>query len=104
MATHDTTSLVTANLRITSPRQMRALVALWSGPKTRKELDHLAGCSNSPDLISALRRKGINISCEIREIRDRDGRKSYPGVYHLEVIDRLKVGPLLKSFKLPLRW
>lgn len=66
-----------------NPRHLRALTVLLRRPITRQELDSVAGCSNSPDLVAELRRRGLVILCERIEFIDRDGRKCRPGVYHL---------------------
>jgi chromosome segregation and condensation protein ScpB len=66
-----------------NPRHLRALAVLLRRPITRQELDNVAGCSNSPELVAELRRRGLAIKCERIEFIDRDGRKCRPGVYHL---------------------
>ena len=66
-----------------NPRHLRVLTVLLRRPVTRQELDNVAGCSNSPDLVAELRRRGIAIRCERIEFIDRDGRKCRPGVYQL---------------------
>lgn len=73
------------------PRQARALAALMRGPLSREELDRVAGCSNTPDLIASLRRRGFVIPCEKIRVIDRDGRKCWPGIYHLTPADRTKL-------------
>ncbi|MBB5393029.1 MULTISPECIES: hypothetical protein [unclassified Herbaspirillum] len=82
---------------IRSPRQERVLKALWEGAVSREALDQIAGCSNTPDLIAALRKKGLEIPCEIITIHDRDGKISHPGRYSLSFEDRLKVSPLVDA-------
>lgn len=81
---------------IKSPRQIRALQALLDGPTSRERLDQVAGASNSPDVVAALRRRGLGIVCDTVEIVDRDGRKAHPGVYSLHPADRPKAINLLK--------
>lgn len=71
-----------------NPRHLRALAVLLRRPITRQELDSVAGCSNGPELIAELRRRGLSIKCERIEFIDRDGRKCRPGVYHLTDKDR----------------
>lgn len=66
-----------------NPRHLRALTVMLRRPITREELDSVAGCSNSPELVAELRRRGLPIQCERIEFVDRDGRKCRPGVYHL---------------------
>lgn len=73
------------------PRQARALTALMRGPVPREQMDRLAGCSNTPDLIASLRRRGFVIPCEKIRVIDRDGRRCFPGVYSLTPADRAKL-------------
>lgn len=84
---------------IKSPRQIRALQALLDGPTSRERLDQVAGASNSPDVVAALRRRGLGIVCDTVEIVDRDGRKAHPGVYSLSTADRPKAIGLLGNSK-----
>ena len=71
-----------------SPRQRRALMALLEHPRSREELDRIAGTSNSPDLVSRLRQRGILIVCEHVGHTDRDGVKGWHGVYKLPASER----------------
>lgn len=85
-AATETTTSVTSSAKFTgtdNPRHLRALTVLQRRPITRKELDSIAGCSNGPELVAELRRRGLAIECERIEFIDRDGRKCRPGVYHL---------------------
>lgn len=64
-------------------RQMRACTALFNRPMMREELDRAAGCSNSPDMVMRLIKKGVGITCtEVKRV-DRDGRACWPGRYEL---------------------
>lgn len=91
MKTPDTTKAVSSALNSVNsiksprftPRQQRALDALWTGPKMREALDRMAGCSNGPQLVRDLRDKGIDIDCVLIESIDRDGRPCKPGRYEL---------------------
>lgn len=74
-----------------NPRHMRAIAALLRRPMPRSSLDKEAGCSNSPDLIAELRRRGLDVPCERINYVDRDGRECRPGVYSLTTSDRNKV-------------
>lgn len=76
-------------------RQRRALVALLERPRSREELDRIAGTSNSPDLVSRLRRRGILILCEHVSHTDRDGVKGWHGVYKLPASERERIGGAL---------
>lgn len=71
-----------------NPRHLRAIQALLRRPITREQLDKVVGCSNGPDLIAQLRRRGLDIPCERISFVDRDGRKCRPGVYMTTVTDR----------------
>ena len=78
-----------------TPRQRRALVALLERPHSREELDRIAGTSNSPDLVSRLRQRGILIVCEHVSHTDRDGLKGWHGVYRLPSSERERIGGAL---------
>ena len=47
----------------------------------REDLDKKAGCSNGPELVAQLRRKGIEIFCQRVSVIDRDGEVCQPGRY-----------------------
>lgn len=64
-------------------RQRRALMGLLAAPMTRERLDRVAGCSNAPQIVSVLRRKGISIDCVCVDATDRDGNPCRPGLYSL---------------------
>ena len=66
-----------------NPRHLRAIEALRNRPMPREELDKRAGCSNSPELIAELRRRGLECPCERVECYDRDGKTVRRGIYHL---------------------
>ena len=69
-----------------NPRHLRALAALLRRPVSREELDSVAGCSNGPELIAELRRRGLgydHLPCERIKFTDRDGNACRPGVYSL---------------------
>lgn len=78
-----------------TPRQCRALTALYRQPCTVANLRQVVGCNNVPDMIAGLRRYGLLIPCEWVRHTDRDGRKGKHGVYHLSHTDRLKVSALV---------
>ncbi len=50
-------------------------------PRRREDVDDIAGCSNSPELIAELRRRGLDVPCERIKFIDRDGCVCRPGVY-----------------------
>lgn len=70
-----------------NPRHLRALSALMQRPRAREEIDTIAGCSNAPELIAELRRRGFDkdehLRCDRIHFIDRDGRPCRPGVYSL---------------------
>ena len=54
-------------------RHLRVLQALRVRALPRQTLDAVAGCSNGPDLVAALRRLGLDVPCTRIEAVDRDG-------------------------------
>lgn len=82
----DTELQLTDNLR-----ELRALNALLRRPLPREHGDREAGCSNFPDLIDGLRRRGLSVACDKAQVIDRDGREVKRGIYHLTATDRRKV-------------
>ena len=74
-----------------NPRHLRAIAALLRRPMPRENLDTEAGCSNGPELVAELRRRGLEVPCERINFVDRDGFICRPGVYFLTVADRRKV-------------
>jgi len=79
-----------------NPRQSRTLRALMNSSQMRENLDGIAGCSNAPELIGGLRRRGLEIPCERVERFDRDGNACYPGLYQLTPEDKAIVRGWLK--------
>lgn len=78
-----------------NPRHLRAIAALMKRPMPREELDKWAGCSNGPELIAELRRRGLEIKCPRIRFTDRDGKACHPGVYHFTNTDRRKINKWL---------
>lgn len=78
--------LGTANLR-----HLRVLQAVTVRPIPREHLDQVAGCSNGPELVAELRRRGLEMPCTRTKKKDRDLFDCWPGVYHLTPKDRLKL-------------
>ncbi len=74
-----------------NPRHLRVLVVLLVRRLFREELDKIAGCSNGPELVAELRRRGLEIPCEPVTRMDKDGKPCRPGVYSLSDDDRLKI-------------
>lgn len=71
-----------------NPRHLRALQVLLRRPIPREQLDQVVGCSNGPDLIAELRRRGLDIPCERIDFIDRDGKRRRSGVYAPSTKDR----------------
>lgn len=74
-----------------NPRHLRIIAALFRRSMLREHIDREAGCSNGPELIAELRRRGLEVPCTRIEALDRDGRPCKPGVYHFTVTDRRKL-------------
>lgn len=71
-----------------NPREIRIICALAGSPCNREELDRIAGASNVPDAIAALRRAGLEIPCHRSPATDKDGEIVYRGRYHFTDADR----------------
>ena len=74
-----------------NPRHLRVLSALQKRPIRREDLDSIGGCSNGPELVAELRRRGLELPCTRVEVIDRDGQKTRPGIYALTDKDRKKL-------------
>ena len=74
-----------------NPRHLRAIAALLRRPMPRENLDTEAGCSNGPELVAELRRRGLEVPCKRINFVDRDGFICRPGVYLLTDADRRKL-------------
>ncbi len=74
-----------------NPRQLRVLAALLVRPRRREDVDSIAGCSNGPELVAELRRRGLEVPCTRITFLDRDGRKCNPGIYAFTNADRRKL-------------
>jgi hypothetical protein len=85
----DSEALPQVLLALRSQRQRRTLVALLDAPRTREQLDRIAGASNSPDVVGRLRRRfGLELPCETEAVIDRDGKRVGRGVYRLAELDK----------------
>jgi hypothetical protein len=69
-------------------RHLRAIQALLVSPQPREAIDSRAGCSNGPDLIAELRRRGLEIPCQRTPCIDRDGFEVKRGIYYLTERDK----------------
>ena len=74
-----------------NPRHLRVIQALLNRPRRREDIDSIAGCSNGPELIAELRRRGLELPCVRTKKKDRDLFDCYPGVYHFTKQDRRRV-------------
>lgn len=74
-----------------NPRHLRALWAFMRRPMPREQLDREVGCSNGPDLVAELRRRGLEIPCQKAPVIDRDGQEVRRGIYHLTDADRRRL-------------
>jgi hypothetical protein len=79
-----------------SQRERRVIIALLTQPIMRENLDAIAGCSNVPELVAGLRRKGLSVPCERVERYDKDGNVCYPGQYSFTQQDKQIVREWLK--------
>jgi hypothetical protein len=80
-----------------NPRHLRAVRALQISPRTREAIDRIAGASNGPELVAELRRRGLQIPCEMTPCIDRDGREVKRGVYYFTDQDRRNIRRWLKN-------
>ena len=80
-----------------NPRHFRAIDALNTRPMPREHLDRRVGCSNSPELVAELRRRGLEVPCERVSDTDRDGLPIKRGVYYFTEQDRRKVSRWLSK-------
>jgi hypothetical protein len=74
-----------------NPRHLRAIHALLVSPQPRESVDSRAGCSNAPELIAELRRRGLDIPCELTPCIDRDGLEVKRGIYHFTPRDKKRI-------------
>lgn len=74
-----------------NPRCLRVIASLRRRALSREEVDSIAGCSNGPELVAELRRRGLELPCVRIHFIDRDGRPCRPGVYFLTIADRRKL-------------
>ena len=74
-----------------NPRHLRVIQALMTRPLPREQLDQVAGCSNGPELVAELRRRGLKAPCTRTKKKDLDLFDCFPGVYHFTQQDRRNV-------------
>ncbi|MDP2785001.1 MAG: hypothetical protein Q8O38_10485 [Sulfurimicrobium sp.] len=80
-----------------NPRHLRVIHASWARSRKREEIDRIAGCSNGPELIAELRRRGLDFPCDRVPAIDRDGYPIRYGVYSLTNSDRRKISAWLRK-------
>lgn len=80
-----------------NPRHLRTIAAMMRRPLRREDVDSIAGCSNAPDMVAELRRRGLDVPCERIRFIDRDGYLCRPGVYSFTSTDRRKLWTWLAS-------
>lgn len=85
------------HLNTTSPRHTRVLRALAARPLMREELDAVAGASNGPEIVRALRASGWAIRCDRVERTDRDGKPCRPGRYSLDTAQQMLAQELTRG-------
>ncbi len=71
-----------------NPRWIRAINILFRGEIERTKLDDAIGCTNSPEVIRQLRKRGFQCPCRRCAGIDRDGRKCTYGIYYFTESDR----------------
>lgn len=79
-----------------NPRHLRVINSLLVRPRKREEIDRIGGCSNGPELIAELRRRGLEFPCHRVPAIDRDGFPIRFGIYHLTEADRRKVNAWMR--------
>ncbi|MDZ7585529.1 MAG: hypothetical protein U0938_11975 [Thiobacillus sp.] len=80
-----------------NPRHLRAIPALLTRSHPREHLDTVVGCSNSPELVAELRRRGLDVPCDRVPDFDRDGKPIRRGVYYFTKSDRRKIYAWLRQ-------
>ena len=73
-------------------RHLRAIHALEVSPQPREAIDNRAGCSNGPDLVAELRRRGLDVPCKRTPCIDKDGYEVKRGIYYLTDKDKRLIG------------
>ena len=75
-----------------NPRHLRVIHAVWVRPMPREQLDTVAGCSNGPDLVAELRRRGLQMPCtRTKKFRLPDLGGSPNGTSH-QCVDHSRAG------------
>ena len=85
--------------RLNSPRQYRALAHLVKESATVRQLWNIAGGTGIPQLVDALRKKGLKIDTIPRDGTDRDNRHCRYGLYTLRPESREAAEQLLNDYR-----
>jgi len=72
-----------SKINIACPVEHRLLSQLLRGQTNRKILDGIIGTTNTPEYVSRLRERGVDIAMEWVSGLNRDGRKVRWGEYYL---------------------
>lgn len=80
-----------------NPREIRIICALACAPRTREQLDRIAGASNVPDAIAAMRQKGLEIPVCREPVLDRDQKLVYRGRYHFTDADLQRTHAIIEA-------
>ena len=82
-STLQNTQADSTKIHIACPYEHRLLSQLLRGQTTRRLLDGIIGTTNTPEYVSRLRERGLNIAMEWVSGLNRDGRKVRWGEYYL---------------------
>ena len=92
---HGDSKQPSAFLGTDNPRYLRILAGLLTRARSREDVDRIAGASNGPDAIAALRALGLPkpdyLACERTPCFDRDGQEVQRGIYWLTPAGRRRV-------------
>ena len=73
------------------PYETRLLNALLDKPHSRLDLDRVVGTTNSAEYVRRFRRRGLNIVMSRVTGLNRDGKRIWWGVYHIDDADKARV-------------
>ena len=90
-------------LGTSNPRYLRILAALMTRPRSREEVDRIAGASNGPAAIAEIRALGLPdpdcLPCQRVPCFDRDGEEVKRGVYSFTAAGRRRVYAWMRARK-----
>lgn len=93
MKTPDSTKAKSSGLELRKftvnnyPRHLRVMPPLQAIPHRREDVDYIAGCSNGPDLIAAMRGLGLEVPCQRIRFFEHDGKSCRLGAYSFTTRD-----------------